>query len=57
MTVVSGMHGNERITFPLAGAFLQTDRPADMNVTITSSLSPDSWAANTRLGDLDPPTP
>lgn len=48
MTVVSGMHGNERITYPLAEAFLQTDRPVDMNVTIIPSLNPDGWAANTR---------
>ncbi|MDG0976220.1 MAG: DUF2817 domain-containing protein [Ilumatobacter sp.] len=48
VTVVSGMHGNERITYPLAEAFLHTARPADMNVTIIPSLNPDGWAANTR---------
>lgn len=48
VTVVSGMHGDERITYPLAEALRRTDLPVDMHVTIIPSLNPDGWAADTR---------
>ncbi len=48
VVVMSGIHGNERITYPLAEAFRSADRPDDLHLTIIPSLNPDGWAANTR---------
>ncbi len=48
VVVMAGIHGNERITYPLAEAFRRAERPDDLHLTIIPSLNPDGWAANTR---------
>lgn len=45
---MAGIHGNERITYPLAEALSRVELPDDMHLTIVPSLNPDGWAANTR---------
>lgn len=46
--IVSGIHGYERITYPLAEAISRAARPSDLMLSIIPSANPDGWAANSR---------
>lgn len=49
--IVSGIHGNESITLPLARQLMHEAIPAAVAVTIVPSANPDGWAANSRYND------
>lgn len=48
VTVILGIHGNERITLPLATSLMNARRPNDTKVTIVPAANPDGWADRTR---------
>ncbi|MEM9041124.1 MAG: DUF2817 domain-containing protein [Actinomycetota bacterium] len=48
VVVVLGIHGNERITLPLAASLMNARRPNDVKVTIVPAANPDGWANRTR---------
>lgn len=48
MLVVSGIHGNERVTWPIAEAISQVALPDDLTLAIIPSANPDGWASGQR---------
>lgn len=46
--VISGIHGNERVTRPIAVRIGESRFPDDLSVWIVPSANPDGWAAETR---------
>jgi protein MpaA len=51
--VVSGIHGNERVTRPIAERISETQLPDDLSLWIVPSANPDGWAANARRNARD----
>lgn len=46
--VLSGIHGNERITHPFADSLRLAARPAEVALTIVPTVNPDGWASGRR---------
>lgn len=48
VTVICGIHGDERAMADLADGFGRIELPADLHLTVIPLLNPDGWAAGTR---------